>query len=58
MQVAFKYRETTPFVGMESEPSPVQVSGIGALRIKGSSDWRTYFLKETDMNCVDNKICL
>ena len=38
MQAAFKYRETTPSVGMYSEPSSLQVSGVGALRIKGSSD--------------------
>ena len=38
MQAAFKYRETTRFVGMESEPSSVQVSGVSGLRIKGSSD--------------------
>ena len=38
MQAAFKYRETTALVGMESELSSLQVSGVGALRIKGSSD--------------------
>ena len=36
MQAAFKYRETTPSVGMEAEPSSLQVSGVGPLRIKGS----------------------
>ena len=38
MQAAFKYRETTVFAGMEAEPSSLQVSGVGALRIKGSDD--------------------
>ena len=37
MQAAFKYCETTAIDGMESELSSVQVSGVGALKIKGSS---------------------
>ena len=36
MQAAFKYREITAFAGMEAEPSSLQVSGVGALKNKGS----------------------
>ena len=38
MQAAFKCRETTAFDGMQAEHSSVQVTGVGALRIKGSSE--------------------
>ena len=43
MQAAFKYRETTPSVGMEAEPSSLQVSGFGPLRIKGSDPVKNIF---------------
>ena len=36
MQAAFKYRETTPSVGMEAEPSSLQV-------IKGSDPVKNIF---------------
>ena len=64
MQAAFKYRETTPLSGLEAEPSSLQVSGVGPLRIKGSDPVKNifffffFFFYETDMNCVNDKICL
>ena len=44
MQAAFKYRETTPSVGMEAEPSSLQVSGFGPLRIKGSDPVKNIYI--------------
>ena len=38
MQAAFKYRETTAFDGMESEPLSSKLSSIGALKIKGADE--------------------
>ena len=40
MQAAFKYHETTP---LEAEPSSLQVSGVGALTIKGSDPVKNIF---------------
>ena len=43
MQAAFKYRETTP-LSLEAEPSSLQVSAVGPLRIKGSDPVKNIFL--------------
>ena len=40
MQAALKYRETTP---LEAEPSSLQVSAVGPLRIKGSDPVKNIF---------------
>ena len=58
MQAAFKYRETTPSVGTEAELSSLQVSGFGPLNLATEELFFFFFFKETDMNCVDDKICL
>ena len=47
MQAAFEYHETTPLSGLEAEPSSLQVSGFGPLRIKGSDPVKNiYFFFE------------
>ena len=41
MQAAFKYHETTP---LSAEPSSLQVSGFGPLRIKKSDPVKNIYI--------------